>query len=322
MMTNGHCGSVKPQEAQIRIRTHFNFKHSFCGIYTNGVLGLNNRKSAYSGRGGGISSTNSMLFLENGKNYISLEIGALGWFSDEDIDDTERAKFNPQSSCRIDLVRFEDKKKVILASIEVAIDDHGNPTLINNSNSKTTYKKILAEQIEPGHFDPAYFDDKYFPKNMEVYKFTQEVEVNNVPTWKCQNATRFDGSITQMDALRSAYLDMAKIITSGNRDSLKKYDEVALNAWSITTGDSEDEILESQYPRTDLEGGKLKINPVDWGDYAVRVMNNGRLVQLYNKSKPSFSPLSYYEIDENGENYLGSFAPIFSLINGKFIPVI
>ncbi|MBF7995022.1 hypothetical protein IV435_10870 [Rahnella sp. SAP-29] len=321
-MANGHCGPAKPQEAQIRIRTTFNIKNSFCGIYTNEVLGLNNRKSAYFGRGFGISSTNSMLFLENGKNSITLEIGALGWFSDENIDDTERATFNPQSSCKIELVSFENKKKVILASIEVVIDDHGRPTLMNNSNSITTQKKVLAEQIEPGHFDPEYFDDKYFPKNMEVYKFTQEVYIRKIPIWKWQNATRFEGSITQMEALRNAYLDMAKIITSGNRDSLKKYDEVALNAWSVTTGDSEDEILESQYPRSDLEGGKLKINPVNWNDYAVRVMNKGRLVQLYNKSKPSFSPLSYYKIDENGEDYLGSFAPIFSLINGEFIPVI
>lgn len=141
MMTNGHCGPAKPQEVQISIRTTFNIKNSFCGIYTNEVLGLNNRKSAYSGRGFGISSTNSMLFLENGKNSITLEIGALGWFSDENIDDTERAKFNPHSSCKIELVSFEDKKKVILASIEVAIDDHGKPTLMNNSNSIITQKK-------------------------------------------------------------------------------------------------------------------------------------------------------------------------------------
>lgn len=40
MMTNGHCGPAKPQEAQISIRTTFNIKNSFCGIYTNEVIGL------------------------------------------------------------------------------------------------------------------------------------------------------------------------------------------------------------------------------------------------------------------------------------------
>ena len=98
-------------ETTLKIRSLFNIKQAYCSIKTNGVKGLDNRKSAYHGRGGGISSTNSLLFLENGENEISLEIGALGWFSDQNLDDSERGKFDALSSCKLELVRFEGQKK-------------------------------------------------------------------------------------------------------------------------------------------------------------------------------------------------------------------
>ena len=94
---------------------------------------------------------------------------------------------------------------------------------------------------------------------------------------------------------------MAEIIKNRNRDRLKAFDSEALKAWSVTAGDSEDAILLSLYTKEKLEGGKASILPIKWGDYAVRVMNKGRMVQLYNKSEPTYSPLTYSLIDENGE---------------------
>ncbi|ELJ77426.1 TPA: hypothetical protein LTB51_004784 [Escherichia coli] len=37
-----------------KIRSLFDIKYAFCSIKTNGVLGMDNRKSAYAGRGGGV----------------------------------------------------------------------------------------------------------------------------------------------------------------------------------------------------------------------------------------------------------------------------
>ncbi|QLK63722.1 hypothetical protein GE278_21435 (plasmid) [Enterobacteriaceae bacterium Kacie_13] len=314
--------NARAHNETMKIRTLFNIKNSFCAIYTNGTLGLNNRNSAYSGRGNSISSTNALLFLENGKNTISLDIGALGWFSDEILKDNERAKFNPQASCRLDLVQFKDNTKTILASIKVKIDNFGEPAIASEVNTKIMRIKRMAEQIEPGHFDPEYFDEKFFPKNMVVYNFSLDVSVFNIPIWRWVNATPFDGTKNQIDKLRESYTEMSKIINSGNRTELKKYDGIALKAWSTTTGESEDSILESQYSKQELEGHKIKINAINWDDYAVRTMNQGRIVQFYNKSNPTASPLSYYTIDEDGDDFLGSIAPMFSLIDGKFVPVI
>ncbi|WP_339957038.1 hypothetical protein [Photorhabdus namnaonensis] len=52
-------------------------------------------------------------------------------------------------------------------------------------------------------------------------------------------------------------------------------------------------------------------------------MNQGRMVRLVNKSDPESSPISYYYVDEeDGETVLATVAPIFSLINGRFVQVI
>ena len=73
------------------------------------VLGFSNRRSAWRANGdstGAISSTNAMMLMANGENEISLEIGALGWFSDKPASMEERGRFFPKAGCRLDLVRW------------------------------------------------------------------------------------------------------------------------------------------------------------------------------------------------------------------------
>ena len=62
--------------------------------------------------------------------------------------------------------------------------------------------------------------------------------------------------------------------------------------------------------------------PINWGDYKVEVMYKGRLVRFVNKSDPSIYPLSNYFTDDDGDVGIRSYTPIFSLIDGRFIPVI
>jgi len=47
-------------------------------------------------------------------------------------------------------------------------------------------------------------------------------------------------------------------------------------------------------------------------------MNKGRMVQLYNKSTPAYSPIIF----TYGDKQMSSYVPVFSLINGKFVPVV
>ncbi|WP_250131639.1 hypothetical protein [Salmonella bongori] len=304
-----------------KIRSLFNIQQAYCAIKTNGVTGFSNRDSAWSGRGGGISSTNALMLMENGENEISLEIGALGWFSDKTLTPEERGHFAPQSACSLELVRFNGEEKQTLSSIKVSISPQGLPEAQPDSSHPVTRTKILAEQVTPGHIDPDYFDNTYFPQGMELYRFTQKVTVNDIPEWAWVKAEPFTGSSEQIQKLRAAYSRMAEIINNRDRNQLKKFYRIALEEWSTSTGDSEDEIFLSRFTKDKLEGGKAKILPIEWGNYNVRVMNKGRMVQLYNKSDQTYSPLTYKYVDEDGEEILGCYAPVFSLINGRFIPV-
>lgn len=305
-----------------KIRSLFNITDSFCNIKTNGVVGLDNRKSAFEGRGLGTSSTNALLFLENGINTVSIEIGALNWFSKDNLTIEDRNTFSKDATCKLDLVSFNHNQKKTLTSIEVRIGENGIPIGINNKGKAIIGSEILAESVEEGHIDNHYFNKFYFPKSMKLYAFSEQVVVNNIPEWEWVKSSPYTNETEQLSKLRAAYARMAEIINSRDRKQLKKYDHIALKAWATSTGSSEDDILSSQYPEKEFETGKIKIEPISWSDYEIRVMNKGRIVQLYNKSKPTFSPLTYYFTTDEGDKLLSYFAPMFSLINGEFVPVI
>lgn len=307
----------------IKIRTTFNIKDQYCSVLTNGVAGFDNRKFSYAGRGSGTSSTNSLLFLENGENEISLELGSLSWFSREKMSNDERMILTPNSGCKVDMVRFnKNGQTTTLASINIIVNDKGIPVATPETEKNTTHDIILAEQAFPGHIDPKFYGERYFPEKMQLHKFSKRVIIDGIPKWEWLNATPFDESEIQSNQLKGAYTEIAKVINMHSREQLKKFHSIALRAWSKATGDSEDDILLSQYTKEEIEGKEVTIDPINWDDYSIRVMNKGRLVQFYNKSKPTYSPLTYHSFDAEGHKTMGFYAPIFSLINGKFVVVL
>lgn len=246
------------------IRSRFNIQDAYCAIKTNGVTGFNNRSAAWSENGdptGAISSTNAMMLMENGENKISLEIGALGWFSNKPVSTEERGKFSPHAGCSLDLVRKVKENETTLSSIKVTINAQGIPEARPDNIHPVFRNEIEAEQAEPGFINPNYFDETYFPKGMKLYQFTQKVTVSGLPEWSWTRATPFTGSNEQLQQLKAAYSEMAEIISAGDRARLKDFDSEALNTWSATTHDSEDEILLSLYTKENLEGKKSKCSP-------------------------------------------------------------
>jgi len=243
------------------IRSRFNIQDAYCAIKTNGVTGFSNRRSAWIENGdstGAISSTNAMMMMENGENEISLEIGALGWFSDKPASAEARAKFSPEAECSLDVVQSVEKDEMTLSSIKVTINDQGIPETQSDSQHPITRKEILAEQAAPNFIDPDYFDETYFPKGMKLFQFTQKVTVTGLPDWVWTRATPFTGSDEQIQKLKAAYMELADIIRSGDRARLKEFDREALKIWSATTHNNEDEILLSLYTKENLEEKKSK----------------------------------------------------------------
>lgn len=304
------------------IRSLFDINQSFCAIKTNGVLGMDNRDSAVFGEGYGTSSTNSMLMLENGENNITLEMGAMGWFSKEQLSSEEKNSFSKDSSCKLDLVLFKDNERSTLTSLEIKIDDKGIPTATEASNNDVIYNKVNAYQVSQGHVPEEYFLINYYPQGMELHQFTKKIYLKGLPKWKWVNATPFVGSPEQMEALRNAYSDFWKMLATKNNDQLKQYLAVSTSAWVNTTDESTDDIYNSNTFVEAFKNKGFKMIPINWQDYEIEVMNKNRLVRFINKSIPVISPLSYELINDDGKKSLGYFSPIFSIIDGKIIPVI
>ncbi|WNN50343.1 hypothetical protein RIN58_09715 [Siccibacter colletis] len=309
---------------KMRIRSVFDINKSFCAIKTNGVLGMDNRDSALEGEGLGTSSTNALLVLENGINDITLEIGALGWFSGEKKNKEELERFDPDSYCKLALTLFSGEDRKTITRMKVTINNKGIPQVSeeDTDGNKVNVKKILARQVEKGHFDKDYFNENYYPAGMTVYQFTQKVYLKGLPEWRWVKATPFTGKPEQIQALKNAYAELWRLFSAKDNEAIKNNMKYLLNAWATATDSNVDDIYNSHQFVEGFKNKGFRMIPINWNDYQVEVMNKGRLVRFVNKSDPTVYPLSNYFTDDDGDIGIESFTPIFSLVEGTFIPVI
>ncbi|NHB95177.1 hypothetical protein [Photorhabdus stackebrandtii] len=323
--------SAQANEPRLYIRSLFDIQYAFCAIKTNDVLGMDNRDSAREGRGFGSASTASMLLMANGENEISLEFGALDWFASDEVSDKARAHFNPEAKCKLELTAMRGKKSEVLTAIEVAMDKNGQPVATTPMN-ETKYAAIStpvvrhviqADNVEAGHIEKKYFDPKEFPPNMTLYRFSRSVKISGLPDWEWVKATPYTDTSEQRQQLQRAYMAVWKTYNTKDINTIREQQKTALKAWAWATGESEESIFTSKPIYSNIKAKNFKMIPINWDDYRVKIMNQGRMVKLVNKSDPESSPISYYYIDdEDGETVLATTTPIFSLINGRFVQVI
>ncbi|OCA55830.1 hypothetical protein [Photorhabdus namnaonensis] len=317
-------------EPRLYIRSLFDIQYAFCDIKTNGVTGMDNRDSAREGRGFGTSSTAAMLLMVNGENEISLEFGALGWFSSDALSDKDRSHFNPEAKCNLELTAMRGKESEILTAIEVAIDKNGQPVAITPANeakyaaisTPVVRHVIQAEKVEAGHVEKQYFDSKEYPPNMTLYRFSRNVKISGLPDWAWVKATAYTDTPEQRQQLQQAYMAVWQAYNAKDVNIICNQQKIALKAWAWATNESEGNIFADKDFHNDFKEKSFKMKPINWNDYRVKIMNQGRMVRLVNKSDPGSSPISYYVNDEDGDTVLVTIAPIFSLINGRFVQVI
>ncbi|NHB94755.1 hypothetical protein [Photorhabdus cinerea] len=317
-------------ESRLYIRSVFDIQYAFCSIKTNDVLGMDNRNSARAGRGFGTSSTGSMLFMANGENEISLEFGALGWFSPDEMPDKARNHFNPEAKCKLELTAMRGKNSQILTAIEVAINENGQP-VATKSKDEPKYATIStpvirhviqADNVEAGHKDKNYFNTRKFPPNMTLYRFSRTVKISGLPDWEWVNATPYTDTPEQRQQLQQAYMTIWQAYHAKDVNTIRELQKVSLKAWAWSTGESEESIFIDQPIYSDINAKNFKMIPINWNNYRVKIMNQGRMVRLVNKSDPENSPISYYVDDEDGDTVLATTALTFSMLNGRFVRVI
>ncbi|WP_445374446.1 hypothetical protein ACSLVK_20605 [Photorhabdus tasmaniensis] len=323
--------SAKANEPRLYIRSLFDIQYAFCDIQTNGVTGMDNRDSALEGRGFGTASTASMLFLVNGENEISLEFGALNWFSKDEMSDKARSHFNPEAKCKLELTAIRGKESQVLTAIEVEMDKNGQPVATTSAdepkdaavNTPVVRHVIQAEKVETGHIEKKYFNPKEFPPNMTLYRFSRNVRISGLPEWAWVKATPYTDTPEQRQQLQQAYMTVWQAYNAKNIGTICAQQKIALKACAWATGESEESIFADKSIHSDIKATNFKMIPINWNDYRVKIMNQGRMVRLVNKSDPESSPISYHYVDdEDGDTVLATVAPIFSLINGRFVQVI
>ncbi|NHB95061.1 hypothetical protein C5470_00985 [Photorhabdus stackebrandtii] len=322
--------AANANEPRLYIRSLFDIQYAFCDIKTNDVTGFSNRNSAREGRGFGSASTASMLLMANGENKISLEFGALGWFSKDEMSDNSRNHFNPEAKCKLELTAMRGKNSEVLTAIEVATDKNGQPiATVSADESKyavistqVVRQMIQADNVEAGHIDKKYFDPKEFPSNMTLYQFSRIVKISGLPDWEWVKATPYTDTSEQRRQLQQAYMTVWQAYNAKNVNTIRDQQKVALKAWAWATGENEESIFADKFFHHDFKEKSFKMKPINWNDYRVKIMNQGRMVRLVNKSDPGNSPISYYVNDEDGDTDLATISPIFSLINGRFVQVI
>jgi hypothetical protein len=151
-----------------------------------------------------------------------------------------------------------------------------------------------------------------------LYEAKRTLHIEHVPEWAWVNATPVENTQENINELQIAYLHIHEILKAQDLESLKKETALAMGEWARAEESSPEVFFASLGFEGDFKQGFKEIEP-DWGSYKLLSFMGGRLVQL--EGKRNFSPLVMRrEGDEKGIDDL-TYAPFFSLINGKFVIV-
>ncbi|MEM7874894.1 hypothetical protein Q4R10_21205, partial [Morganella morganii] len=132
----------------------------------------------------------------------------------------------------------------------------------------------------------------------------------------------YTGSPEQIALLKEAYSELWLALKNKDIKKVRKLHTPAAEAWAITTQSTTDRILDSQDYNTIYDENHVEMKTIDWDNFYIIPMNNGKMVRMVYKETLKFSPVGMSYIDYAGYRSSFFFSPIFSLVNGKYIPVI
>ncbi|TQI79675.1 hypothetical protein FHU10_0226 [Serratia fonticola] len=317
--------AANAQADKIIYRSVFDMKYAFCSIKTNGVIGQDNRNSAGNGRGFGTGSTSAILLMENGENDIAVEMASVNWF-DPEVKDDDKNSFRKDAYCNLDLIKYNKQGSQTISNIKITIDDTGKPTAKNSAtpekyqsiNQPIVEQHLTGFEVKPGFIKGNPYAELWFPKGMKIYEFSRKVTADGLPEWPWVKATPYTDTPEQRQLLQQAYGELWQAFNNKDMNKIKKLMALSFRAFAYVTDSTEDEILRDRAFYEQIKERNIKMAPINWDAYEVKVMNKGRMVRLINKSEPDASPITYER--DNGKT---SFtAPFFSLINGRFVVVL
>ncbi|MBI6188909.1 MULTISPECIES: hypothetical protein [Providencia] len=318
----GGVNMVHAQGNNYTVRASIDVAYMFCDFKVNGVSSFDNRQYVFFDKGIVTTNTNVQMLIENGVNNIELEVAPISWFSDNN----GNKEFDKDAVCNVSLYITENSTDDLnyVAKIKIEIDKEGNPIAYSFNKTDDSIKKSVAyldntEKVTNNKIRYVVGEFEY-PKDMEVVTFKKDILFHNIPDWLWVKSEPYDES--KINSLKSAYEELWHSFNDKDINKIKELNSAANNAWAISNNSTEEAIFKSYDIIELINEPSSKMIPIDWDNFKVILMNKGRMVKLVYKEDFSYSPITMTYKDENGDELLYSFSPIFSFVNGKFIPVI
>lgn len=310
------------------IRTSVDMKYAFCDIKTNGVSGTNNRSGLVSGGlGFGTTSTNSMMAMQNGQNTLTIEMASPNWFSTDEMPTDKLNQFNPNAKCEITVNKITNNGDIIpLTTMLIKVNEKGEPEAyqgdgLDRQVEKKLVKVLNTEKVYQNRIRQNIRSNEY-PHDMTAFQFNKKINVTGLPEWEWVNSERYQDTPEQRKLLQSAYLELWSAFNQKDLSKIKQILAPSLKTWAETTGGTIDEQFKSREIADDFNQKAFVMIPITWDNFEPLIMNDGKMVKLVYKKDFDYSPISYSYLNDVNRKIIGVHSPIFSFVNGKFIPVI
>ncbi|WP_415837968.1 hypothetical protein, partial [Serratia silvae] len=255
---------------------------SICITYVNDTETFYN----YYEKGPLTSGVNITPYLMNGKNSLSVAVAGLGAF---DGDDT----YPSDAKCELRITAATPQGETEIAKIIATSNEKSQPT--GASSPKESGTMVTESMV----------------KDTFLYKVKRNFTIQGIPEWAWTKATPFEPNVENMTKLHQAYMELRQLMLNKDATGIQRMAQFSFSekevAESLPSGSWYQSLFEDRLPKID------SAKPINWDEYELISINNGRLVKLDSRGN---SPLQL--LDKNGD-FVSGYAPYFSLINGKMV---
>ncbi len=264
----------------------FTAYNSTCFAYMNEVKTFGNTAQ----KGPITSGVNITPYLENGKNSLVLKVTGLAAL---DGDETYPA----DAKCELRLTAATPQDEREITKLVATSNDKLRPTGLRSPDYRGLQGQFPVHEGEE--------------EETILYRITRDITINGIPEWAWTKAEPFQPTPENMAKLQQAYLTLQRLMLNHDAAGIQQMAHFSFSekeaAEGLPAGSWFDSLLADDLPNI------ATAKPINWEEYELISINNGRLVKL---ERRGYSPLQF--LDKDGA-FIPAYAPYFSLIHGKIV---
>ncbi|WP_127960389.1 hypothetical protein [Serratia microhaemolytica] len=260
--------------------------NSVCLAYINGVRAFDN----FDKKGPLTAGSNVTPYLQNGKNNLSILVGGLDIFDDDET-------YPADAKCELRITAATPQDEQEITKLVATSNDKLRPTGITSPDYHGQQGQLPIREGQE--------------EEIILYRITRDITINGIPEWAWTKAEPFQPTPENMAKLQQAYLTLQRLMLNHDAAGIQQMAHLSFSekeaAEGLPAGSWYESLLGDEVPNM------ASAKSINWQDYKLINASNGRLVKLDSHGN---SPLRFY--DKNGKFVFG-YAPYFSLINGKIV---